>query len=215
MSSILQRHVIKLNKNWQAFECLPLEKALTFLFSLQNGEHPGFAMDYETVIDDSGELTLTYAQPTPIEDWINLPIRESDERIGIGINHETGEIRYMRVPLVVICARFDRLPIKRTQWSPHAVRERDGNICQITRRKLSLNEGSIGHDIAQSVCPQRKRDWTNTIWMDRQLNTLQGTKTFIEMGWKPIKKPVAPLTRVKVLTVKDATHPSQLPFLIG
>ncbi len=214
MSSILNKQVIKLNRHWQAFEVMNLADACTFLCSMSNGEHPGFVMDFEVVLDENGKQILTYVNPVSIEEWMKLPIRDCDESVGIGMDRDTGAIRYMRAPTVVICAKFDRVPETSVKWSPAAVRARDGDTCQISKRKLGPGEGNVGHDVAQSINPQRRRDFTNTVWMDKRLNTIQGTKTFAEMGWKLDKKPTAPKTRVKILTADDVEDPMQLPFVL-
>lgn len=212
MSELLNKQiVVKLNKNWQAFETVTVAQACTFLCSMSNGEHPGFAIDYETVTDSNGVMSLVYANPVSIDEWLKLPIREQDLSIGIGFDRETNSIKRMRVPLVIIAARYKDLPTKGIRWSPAAVRERDGGVCQVSKRKLASGEGNTGHIQARSK--GGKDTFENTIYMDKRLNTLQGTKTPEEMGWK-IDRPKAPKARIKVLRAEDAKHPSQIPFLI-
>lgn len=214
MSSILDKILtIKLNKHWQAFDVMSVSEAVTFLCSESGGEKPGFAMDFETALDENGKRTLIYANPVDWETWMTLPVREGDLSIGIGPDPVTGEPRALRVPLVVICAKYDALPKKSTNWSPAAVRARDKGICQVSNRKLAPHEGNVGHNYPQSKYPKLRKDWSNTVWMDKKLNTLQGARTFEEMGWN-VKKPSAPQTRTRVLTAEDAKDPSQLPFLL-
>jgi hypothetical protein len=213
MSSILEKQVVvKLNKHWQAFEIFTVSEAVTFLCSESGGEKPGFAMDYETAIDENGKRTLVYANPVDWETWMTLPVREGDLSIGIGPDPVTGQPRALRMPLVVICAKYDALPKKSTNWSPSAVRARDKGICQVSNRKLAPHEGNTGHILARSK--GGKNSFENTIYMDKRLNTLQGTKTPEEMGWRLAKKPTAPKAQTRVLTAEDAKDPSQLPFLI-
>ncbi len=111
MSILDKQIVVRLNRNWQAYELITVAEAVTFLHSESNGKKPGFAIDYETVTDSKGNITLSYAQPLSWEEWISLPVRESDLYIGVGHSEQclTGQVR---VPLVVICAHYDKVHIK-------------------------------------------------------------------------------------------------------
>lgn len=206
MSQLLNKQItIKLNRHWQAFEFLTGAQAVTFLCSEHHGERPGFAMDFETAVDENGNQALVYANPVAWEDWINLPVREHD----LFITTSRGRIRY---PLVVICARYDKVPERKMRWSTGNVRLRDGGVCQVTGRKLSHTEGNVGHIVARARggldC------FSNTIWMDRRLNTLQGTRTPEEMGWKLIREPKEPKAMARVIRKGEAPVPVQTPFLI-
>jgi len=220
MSSILDKQlVIKLNANWVAYEHLTVRDTFTFLCSEAPKRHgvpaerPGFAIDFDVEEGPDGQLSLVYANAVTLEEWMRLPVREKDLSISVGINHATGEPKRVRIPLIVICANYKDIPKKTIRWSPEAIRRRDKDTCQVSKRKLAPGEGNVGHDLAQSIHPEKRTDWSNTVWMDKRLNTLQGTRTFAEMGWK-IEKPKAPVIRAKVLTADDAAHPWQLPFLI-
>lgn len=172
---------------------------------------PGYAIDFTTVTNEQGQTSLDTANTVSFEDWVKLPVREGDLSIQIGPDPVTGAPRSIRVPLVVICSNYEEVPKKRVRWSPAAVRNRDKGVCQVSKRKLAPGEGNTGHIIARSK--GGKDTFENTIYMDKKLNTIQGTKTPEEMGWN-VSKPKAPKEGVKVLTAEDAKHPSQLPFLI-
>lgn len=212
MSSILDRsYVIKLNKLWQAYEVLSIGATFTFLCSEKDGVKPGFAIDYETVINDAGEHELVYTNVVSLEEWMQLPIKEGDLTIGIGVDKQTGLPRQVRVPKIVICANYGELPVKGVRWSPGAVRERDKGVCQVTKQKIAPHEGDTGHWVA--AAKGGRKTFENTYYMRRDLNRLQGTKTPDEMGWK-VEKPKAPKQRVKILRAEDAKDPSQVPFLL-
>lgn len=205
------KQVIRLNKLWQAYEVMTVREAFTFLCSQQNGEKPGFAIDYETIINANGDHELIYTNVVGMDEWMKLPVREGDEFLGIGCDRETGMPKMVRIPRIVICANYNDLPKKKATWSPAAVRERDKGICQVTKVKLAPGEGDTGHWIAKAN--NGKNTFENTYFMDKRLNRLQGTKTPDEMGWN-VPKPKAPKARVRILTVDDAVHPSQKPFLL-
>ncbi len=212
--SILQKQiVVKLNANWQGFDVLTVAKAVTFLCSENNGEKPGFALDYETAVDENGE-TVFISDPVPVawEDWVKLPVRECDFAIGIGPDPITGQPRSIRAPLVVVCSRYKKLPQKRPRVSAGTIRERDGGVCQYTGRKLSAREGNLDHIYPRSR--GGKDSFENLVWADRAVNSLKGDRTPEEAGLKLIRKPVAPKAMVKVLHASDARHPSQVPFLL-
>lgn len=195
---------MRLNRLWKAVGFDTVRQAITFLAPQAGGDDPGYAMDFKTVFDEEGNPTLEYAVPMKWEDWMKLPVREHD----LSINTSRGPIR---VPLVVICAKYEELPVKPVRWSPAAVRKRDGNRCQVSRRLLAPHEGNTGHIVASS---RGGRDsWENTIYMDKKLNTQQGSRSIAEMNWTLAKKPVAPKPRPITFSPEDARHPAQIPFL--
>jgi hypothetical protein len=109
MSDILNKQLtLKLNSRWIGVGFVTIRQAVTFLCSEQDGEHPGFALDIEMAVDENGNSTLVYANPTKWEDWLKLPVRESDLAITTG----RGQIR---APLVVVCANYSKIPTRTTR----------------------------------------------------------------------------------------------------
>lgn len=205
MNVLHKQIVVKLNRNWHAIAVVRVCEAVTFLASEHNSEKPGFAMDFETAVDENtGEHVLIYANPVAWDDWVNLPVRDNDMWIGTS----SGKIR---LPLVVICAKFAKVPMRTTRWSTGNVRVRDGGICQVSGRKLSHGQGNVGHDVA--VSKGGRDTFENTAYIDSRLNTLQGTRTFAEMGWTLLKKPVAPKSSPVAYRKADAPVEAQKPFL--
>ncbi len=213
--SILNKQiVVKLNKLWQAFDTITVEKAIGFLTSENpdTGERPGVAIDFETVVNAEGEYVLTYSQPVKWEDWVKLPVREQDLSIGIGNDPVTGESRRIRCPLVVICGRYDKVPTKAPRLSNGAIWERDGGTCQYTGDKVTRATGNIDH-----VTPRDRggRDtWENMVVARKDINTRKSNRLNREAGLKLLRKPVAPRATVKLLKAADAKHPTQVPFLL-
>ncbi len=204
--SVLDKQIVtKLNRRWTAVDFMTVREAVVFLASEADNTHPGFAMDYETAIDENGNHVLVYANPVPWEEWIKLPVRKGDLAIHTG----RGDIR---VPLVVVCAHYDKVPTKTTRWSTGNVHRRDGYVCAYTGRKLSHAEASVDHILPRSR--GGRDEWTNTVSCDRKVNTLKANKTPEEAGLKLLRKPKAPPTMPVVITKADARDPSQTPFLI-
>ena len=57
--------------------------------------------------------------PTVWVEWQKLPIRDTDHAIGT-------VIRQVRVPTIIVLARYSRMPLKRPKFSSRAIRQRDG-----------------------------------------------------------------------------------------
>lgn len=196
---------VKLNRLWKACELLSIGDSITFLCE-EDGRAPrGFAMDFETRVDENGNRVLVYAQPTAWDDWVKLPVREND----LYVNTSSGKIR---APIVVICAHYEGVRVRTPGWSPSNLRARDQDTCQVSGRKLAKGEGNTGHLIAKSK--KGPNSWENTVYMDAKLNSLQGDRTIEEMGWKLIRRPKAPPTMAVVYRKEDAPLQEQTPFLI-
>lgn len=205
MSYLDKQLTLKLNRHWVAVGHITVREAVVFLASEQDGDHPGFAMDYETVMGPDGEPSLVYANPVPWEDWISLPIRDGDLAIQTG----RGQIR---VPLVVVCARYDRIPTHTTRWSTGNVHKRDGYTCAYTGEKLSHATATVDHIVPRSR--GGRDDWLNTVSCHRRVNTLKADRTPREAGLVLRIKPKAPPVLPVVIRAEDARHPSQRAFLL-
>lgn len=185
--------VTKLNANWHAFEQLSVRDAVTMLCSETNGEKPGYAMDFITIMDD-GKPFLQYAQPVAWDEWIALPVRDHD----LSIQTSRGPIR---VPLVVICAHYDEIPLRKPKYGKEAVLRRDGYTCQYSGRKLPRSQLNIDH--VKTRHAGGKDTWENTVACDKDINLAKGHKTNAEAGLTLIRKPVAPKQTVKVIRPED------------
>ncbi len=214
MSSVLNREiVIQLNRHWIPYSARTVGSAITFLCSqsketASRGEPPGFALDYATEAGNDGVHQFTSA-PVPLswEQWIELPIREGD----LWINVSRG--RRIRVPLVVICAHYDKIPMVTPKLTKEAILIRDDFTCQYSGRKLPRKQLNLDHVIPKDRGGKDK-DWRNLVTCDVQLNSAKGNRLNSEVGYKLIRQPKAPMSRAKVLRVEDARHPSQVPFLL-
>lgn len=205
--SILDKHVLKLNRNWQAFEVLTVRDAITMLCSETNGEKPGYAMDFLEVKDENGHSSLAYSTPTSWDDWIKLPIREQD----FAIQTSRGPIR---APLVVICANYAELPLKKPRFSKGAVAARDNYTCQYSGEKLKKGEWNIDHVVSKH---RGGRDtWENTVCSRKDINFNKGHLSNKEAGLKLIRIPKAPVPSVVMIkpeNLPEETRAQQSLFL--
>jgi len=193
MTDILQRNIVLvLNRNWQAI----------------NTTHPAMAFgqmstDVATALDIRG---TDHMVPTKWEDWLELPVRDGDEKIGTA----RGDIR---VPTVIVLANFSRVPVSRPKFSARNVWNRDGGRCQYTGRALRPSEGNIDHVIPRSRGGET--DWENCVLADRGVNTRKADRTPQEAGLRLQREPIAPREVPVTLLLKNHDGiPDWDPFLI-
>ncbi|MCH1503473.1 hypothetical protein OAN94_00785 [Verrucomicrobiales bacterium] len=103
--------------------------------------------------------------PTVWEEWLKLPIRDTDRAIGTVIGQ-------VRVPTIIVLARYSRMPLKRPKFSSRAIRQRDSGRCQYTCRPLGVNEGNIDH-----VMPRSRgslTSWDSSVLAAKDVNISEG-----------------------------------------
>jgi 5-methylcytosine-specific restriction endonuclease McrA len=126
----------------------------------------------------SGEM-----QPVKWDDWLYLPVREEDNSVRT--------VRgLVRVPTVLVLARYNKVPKRRPKLSAKGIWERDGGKCQYTGRKLAPHEGNIDHIVPRSRGGQTS--WENCVLADRRINSLKGNQLPEEVGLALRKKPDTP-----------------------
>lgn len=170
MNDILNRAtVLVLNRHWQAIDVKsPIE---TFPM-LVNGS--------ATALDIKIHEEM---RPVTWDEWLTLPVREGDYAIGT----VRGGIR---VPTVIVLARFDKVPKRRPKFCARAIWERDGGVCQYTGRKLRPSEGNIDHVIPRSR--GGKTSWENCVLADKKVNSKKGNRLPEEIGLRLLRPPTMP-----------------------
>ena len=170
MSSLLHKNlVLVLNKHWQAIDTKTPAQAFCMM-----------AGDSATALDIAEDGTMT---PTRWADWLALPVRERDNAIGTA----RGAIR---VPTVLVLARFARVPRRRPRFSSRNVWARDGGVCQYTGRKLRPSEGNIDHVVPRSR--GGATSWENCVLAHRDVNTRKADRTPQEAGLSLLRQPAPP-----------------------
>jgi 5-methylcytosine-specific restriction endonuclease McrA len=161
--------VLVLNRHWQPIDV----KAPTETFSmLMSGAATGLD------IVPGEEL-----RPVTWEEWALLPVRDCDESIGT----VRGRIR---LPTVIVLARFDKVPRRRPKFCSKAIWDRDGGVCQYTGRKLKPSEGNIDHVVPRSR--GGSTTWENCVLADRRINSKKANHLPHEVGLRLIRTPKAP-----------------------
>lgn len=181
MNSVLEKNIVLvLNRNWQAINIITPAQALCHMFT-------GTA----TALDIRGK---EYMVPTKWDEWSKLEVRDED----CCIRTVEGAIR---VPTVIVLARFAKVPIKRPKLSARNIRERDGNRCQYTGKVLGPEEGNIDH-----VMPRSRggaTSWKNCVLASKQVNSKKADRTPDEAGLSLVRKPAAPKAVPVTLTLKN------------
>ena len=170
MSDILNKTIVLvLNRHWQAIDVKTPAETFSMLAS-------GAA----TALDITPNESM---RPVQFDEWMTLPVREGDQAVGT----VRGGIR---VPTVIVLARFDKVPKRRPKFCARAIWERDGGICQYTGRKLRPNEGNIDHIVPRSR--GGKTTWENCVLADKRVNSKKGSRLPEEVGLRLLRPPKAP-----------------------
>jgi 5-methylcytosine-specific restriction endonuclease McrA len=120
--------------------------------------------------------------------------------------------RPIRIPTVIVAKNYDSIPRKTRKLTAQAVFERDGYICQVSNKKLTKKTASLDHVIPTSK--NGKHSWTNLVTMDRELNSIKGSKLLEELGWKLLKAPTEPPSTLCFAPIREATMQDWKHFLI-
>ena len=173
--------VLVLNRAWQAINVRTVGLAVQQIMA-------GAA----TALDvDTGHGAM---RPVRWAEWLTLPVRPGDRALGT----VRGPIR---APTVIVCARYDKVPLRRPQFGARAVRLRDGNRCQYTGRLLGPGEGSLDH-----VLPLSRggaNTFENVVWSDRRVNNRKGNRTPEEAGLRLRSTPGTPRAVPAMLSIRN------------
>ena len=162
--------VLVLNRHWQAIDSkTPIES-----FSMMAAGN-ATALDIHT----GGDM-----RPVTWEDWLKLEVREGDNSIGT----VHGPVR---VPSVLVLARFDKVPKRRPKFCAKAIWERDGGMCQYTGRKLRPHEGNIDHIIP--VSRGGASNWENCVLACIECNAKKADRTPDQARMPLRREPVRPV----------------------
>jgi 5-methylcytosine-specific restriction endonuclease McrA len=200
--------VLQLNANWLPIGQKTVKEAIISMTS-EGSSPPALALDIAYDLGEDGEYdfsTPSYVNPVKWEDWVSLEIREYDFVI-------SSSKFSMRVPTVLIAPNYRNVPMRSPRATKFNVFERDNGVCQYTGKKTSRKEGNVDHIIPLSR--GGRNTWQNMVWSDLSINSKKGDRLPHEAGLKLIRKPVEPPVVPVSVTLKEAKHPSWVPFLIN
>ena len=170
MNDVLHKTtVLVLNRNWQAIDVKSPADAFCMM-----------AAGTATALDFGDGQAM---QPTKCGAWFELPVRDSDNFVGT----VHGPVR---VPTVIVLARYDKVPKRRPKLSGRGIWERDGGVCQYTGKKLAREDGNVDHIMPRSR--GGKTSWDNCVLADKKVNSRKANRTPDEVGLKLLRKPAQP-----------------------
>jgi 5-methylcytosine-specific restriction endonuclease McrA len=210
--NVLNQPVLTLNANWQALAPKTVKDAIVAMMGGLDGNNPPaygidceFAVDEECVIDWNN---MIYANPVSWDEWVKLPIRDSQNDEAVHSSNMT-----IRAPRHIIQPNYSKMPIVRHRPTKDAIARRDNLICQYTGKKLSRGQGNIDHIIPRDK--GGKNTFENMVWCDKDINSKKANRTPEEAGLVLLRKPKAPAPLPLSALIKEAKHPSCIPFIFN
>lgn len=173
MATLLNQHVLVLNRLWQAVNICTARRALTLLFQGQA----------EAVLNAGDGSFQTY----DFNEWHDLsqqsPHPESVRTITFKI----------RIPRVILLVMYDRQPKKEVKFTRHNIFERDKNTCQYCGHVFDRSELNLDH-----VIPRERggpTTWENIVCSCIPCNTRKANRTPQEARMHLVRKPKRPKWR--------------------
>lgn len=191
MTSLLNQHVLVLNRLWQAVNICTARRALTLLFQ---GHAHVVSSD-----QDGSFKTFDFGQ------WHDFsqadPHSETVSTISFRI----------RVPRVILLVIFDRLPKKEVKFTRYNIFERDQNMCQYCGQHFDRKDLNLDH-----VIPRERggpTTWENIVCSCIPCNTRKANRTPSEARMRLVRKPKRPKWRPFVQINVAFRHDSWKHFL--
>ena len=175
-----QQTVLVLNKNWQAIQVKNPMDAVTMMYT---GAAAALHVDNGVIL-----------QPLSWKEWITLPYNAEESYI-------KSTTLNVRIPKIIILAKFGKVPIKRPKLTKKSIWKRDNYTCQYTGKKIKEDEGNIDH--IQPKSKGGKSDWTNLVLTCKDVNYRKGNKTPEQAGLKLIKQPTAPQPDISTNSIEN------------
>jgi len=180
-TSIHDRCVLVLNKNWQAISIISAAEAFSHMAT---GNASGLEIE-----------GVDAMQPIDWDDWLSLKIRPTDRRVGTA----SGAVR---TPTVIVLKRYGQMPMYEPKFCLKNIWVRDNGVCQYSGKQLQPSEASIDHVIPSSR--GGATSWENCVLADRNLNSRKGARTPAEAGLELRKRPVAPRPVPVIMTLRNS-----------
>src|SRR6201987_3400478 len=184
MGSVLNQHVLVLNRLWQAVNVCTARRALTLLFQ----GHAQVVLNRE----DGSFQTFSFSE------WHDFSQQEPDAE-----SVRTVSFR-IRVPRVILLMVYDHLPKKEVKFTRHNIFERDKNTCQYCGKAFDRSELNLDH-----IVPRDRggtTTWENVVCSCIACNTRKGNRLPHEAHMTLIRRPKRPKWRPFVHVTFSAQH---------
>lgn len=152
MSSLNHRKTLVLNKNWEPIGLILSTRAISLTFSVYSDNTPK-----AKIIDVENDF-----QVFSWDEWSKIPVRRLQDSIS------TSSSRF-NIPEVIILTKYDKIPIKRNDFSKRCLFKRDLNQCQYCSLKFDSYKLTIDHVIPRSL--GGKTNWSNCVTCCQKCNS--------------------------------------------
>jgi Restriction endonuclease len=199
--------VLSLNRAWQVIGHRTVKQALVALNGGEPSQPAALGLDIDYARDADGAWDFSHPisfRPVTWSEWVTLPVRDFDLVVRT-------PRQAIRVPTVVIAARFERMPVRVPRLTRAAIFARDGGICQYTGERVGWRGGNLDH-----VVPRARggRDsFENLVWAKREVNARKADRLPHEAGLRLLRRPQAPAPMPLVAFVREPRHPDWRHFL--
>lgn len=151
-----QRHVLVLNKCWNAIGSVSMERAIVMLFSPcrdQNGvilrDAKGEEIPKAKIIDPTRDF-----QDFTWQKWSELKVSHGEDFI-------RSSNLVFRVPEIIVLSKYDKMPQHKIHFSRRMVYKRDNHKCQYCGATPGTEELTIDHIMPRSA--GGKTTWDNCV----------------------------------------------------
>jgi len=164
---LLHRGVLVLNRHWTAVHVCTVRRALTLLFQ------------------DLARVVTEDYQAYDFQSWRDLSALNPER----GLHIHTPQFA-LRVPQVIVLARYNRIPPRRLRFNRRNIFLRDGFTCQYCGARPSRDEVTLDHIVPRSRGGQSM--WSNIVVACMKCNTRKGDHLLEEAGMKLLRRPKTP-----------------------
>jgi 5-methylcytosine-specific restriction endonuclease McrA len=173
MTSLLNQHVLVLNRLWQAVNVCTVRRALTLLFQ-----------GHAQVVFNHGDGSF---QTYSFNEWQDFSKQEPPAECLRAVSFR------IRLPRVILLLVYDHVPKKEVKFTRHNIFERDKNTCQYCGKIYDRKDLNLDH-----VIPRDRggpTSWENIVCSCVECNTRKANRTPHEAGMRLVRKPKRPKWR--------------------
>jgi 5-methylcytosine-specific restriction endonuclease McrA len=197
------KSVLVLNSAWQPISIKTIREAILSLCSGTGDDKAALALDIQ--FENEDDEKPSYVNPVGWDEWITLPIRESDAVI------HSAKLA-VRAPTVCIAVNYQKIPLHRPRPSRKSIYERDKGRCIYTGKQVSYGAFDLEHIMPRSR--GGKDTFENLAVSCKDVNNFKGDRTPEEAGLKLLWKPKAPAAMPVSALITQAKHRDWEMFLV-
>lgn len=163
--SVLEKHVLVLNRLYQAVNIISLKDAMIIL-----------SKDHAKVVDKDYQM---YS----FNEWLTVKATANDIVVRTAIRH-------IKAPKIIKLELYDKIPGMAVRFSRLNIYERDKYMCQYCYNIFRQRDLTLDHVLPKSR--GGKSTWDNVVCACMECNSKKADRTPIEAGFKLLKKPKKP-----------------------